>query len=255
MMPKAKELSPEEKAINAQKIKADIEEARLFYKNTLEQATDNGPSATSERASEIARMDEFGLLEFSELTGVGSVLHGIYKISEKGVRLRLDDPELNLTEQSRVSIRSMVERSALTFPCPPHDFWVWHEGTKASNGVSDFPLADGFLKALGKEVRVEIIDNVAPVPSKNIIEAFSVKDDAVENARWWSVRMRSAEKYAGLIDARALKGKGGRGNPSYWRPMVVAAWLIDKDHLTKKTVIHAVQTHFPECNVDYLGNI
>ena len=252
MTSNAEKSPPDEDMIKVQKIKEDVEAARLFHENTFVQATDNGPHATPERAAEIAGMDKFGLLEFWELTGIGGGPYGIYEIREEGIVLRLADVQSNLTEQSRVSIRNFVERSSLSFPCFSADFLIWYEGTRAKNGVSDFPLANGFLKALDKEFRVESINEVDPVPSQKIIEAFPVETDFLENKRWWGERMRSAVKYAGLLDARASKGKGGSGNPSYWHPMVVAAWLIDKDHLAKNTVIHAVQTHFPECNVDLL---
>lgn len=67
--------------------------------------------------------------------------------------------------------------------------------------------------------------------------------------------MRSAKRYAGLRDARASQGKRGKGGASYWHPLAVATWLIEKKHLSKDKVIHATEIQFPECDVDYLRNL
>ena len=89
------------------------------------------------------------------------------------------------------------------------------------------------------------------MPSTKIMEAFEVMPETTQNHRWWSERMRSAKKY-GLLSGRAAKGSPGRGKPSDWHPLFIAAWLIDKKQLTKSKVVDAVTTHFPECDVDYL---
>ncbi len=84
---------------------------------------------------------------------------------------------------------------------------------------------------------------IASVPSADIVEAFRIKDDDRENAAWWDQRMRDAKRY-GLLDARTAKGR--LQVPSYWRPDLVAIWLIDKGHLSTKTAKHIVLRHFPD---------
>jgi hypothetical protein len=55
------------------------------------------PFATRARAAEIALrenalQEKFGLIEFTELTGVGHSDYGIYRIDPKGVSLRAEEP-------------------------------------------------------------------------------------------------------------------------------------------------------------------
>ena len=65
------------------------------------------------------------------------------------------------------------EQFSLKFPCPPLRFQEWYDATRGTNGVSDFPLALGFLKALAgtDDLRSQ------PVPSSAIVKAFRVNSD------------------------------------------------------------------------------
>jgi hypothetical protein len=94
---------------------------------------------------------------------------------------------------------------------------------------------------------------VPSVPSSAIIDAFRIKDDDAENTAWWDQRMRDAKRY-GLVDARTAKGR--LRSPSYWRPDMIAIWLVDRGHLSTKTAKHIVLHHFPDWtdNLDYIGN-
>ena len=54
---------------------------------------------------------------------------------------------------------------------------------------------------------------------------------------------------AGLAAALVQKGLPSRGMQhysSYWRPDLVASWLIDKGHMSRQRAIHILQTRFPE---------
>ncbi len=216
-------------------------------------ATHEPTSAT--RASEIAGMERFGVLEFLELTGIELGSYGIYKVDNDGVRLALSVDDLTFTGHERIDLRKACDKLRnLDFPCSPEEFCDWYETTLGENRVSDFPLATGFLTALGRRLPPRATSGIAPVPSTKIMEAFQVKPGTVRNRLWWSERMRSAKKY-GLLNARASQGGRGRGKPSYWHSIVIAVWLIEKNHLTKDKVIHAVSSHFPECDTDYLQDI
>lgn len=100
---------------------------------------------------------------------------------------------------------------------------------------------------------VEADAPVTGVPSSAIIDAFRIKDSDTDNAQWWDQRMRDAKRY-GLINARTAKGQ--LQNPSYWRPDLIACWLVDKHHLSAKTVKRIVLIHFPDWadTLDYLGD-
>jgi hypothetical protein len=88
------------------------------------------------------------------------------------------------------------------------------------------------------------------VPTQEIIDAFKVRSDPKENARWFRERMSNIKRAnKGLAAALVQKGLPSRGMqhyPSYWRPDLVAAWLIDKKHMSRHRVIHILQTRFPE---------
>ncbi|MBK6357141.1 MAG: hypothetical protein IPF44_10640 [Betaproteobacteria bacterium] len=211
---------------------------------------------TSEvRAAEIARMDSFGIIEFLELTGIEPGGYGIYNVDTNGVRIRLSVDDPTLTAPQRIALRdARVKHRELDFPCTPGDFCDWYETTRGENQISDFPLADGFLNVLGKKRPMCGTSNADAAPSTKIMAAFEVMPDPEQNTRWWSDRMRSAQKY-GLLRARASQGGRGRGKPSYWHPLSIACWLIEKNHLTKYKVIKALTEHFPECDFDYLQDV
>lgn len=88
------------------------------------------------------------------------------------------------------------------------------------------------------------------VPTQEIIDAFKVRADPKENAQWFRERMSNIKRAnKGLAAALVQKGLPSRGMQhysSYWRPDLVAAWLIDKGHMSRHRVIHILQTRFSE---------
>ena len=88
------------------------------------------------------------------------------------------------------------------------------------------------------------------VPTQEIIDAFKVRSDPKENAQWFRERMSNIKRAnKGLAAALVQKGLPSRGMQhysSYWRPDLVASWLIDKKHMSRHRVIHILQTRFPE---------
>jgi len=88
------------------------------------------------------------------------------------------------------------------------------------------------------------------VPTSEIIDAFKVCADPQENAQWFRERMSNIKRAnKGLAAALVQKGLPSRGAQhfhSYWRPDYVAAWLVDKKHMSRQRVIHALQTRFPD---------
>lgn len=208
---------------------------------------------STDRVLEIAGLLEFGAYEFCELTGVPIGTYGIYEIDQEGVRIRLQPSDEFWTTRQNIEIRNATEGTSLSFPCSPDTFLIWYDRTRSNNGISDFPLPEGYLKVLGRqpEAPTSVASQVPAVPSSKIIEAFEVIPNPAENKKWWDERMRSAKKY-GLETARASRGRGGRGCPSNWHPLSVGIWLMDRGYLHDSAVIHAIKKYFPDCNVDYL---
>lgn len=221
----------------------------------------DGPIADPMRAKEIAEMEEFGLHEFRELTGIGVGAYSIYVISENGVGLSSDDyPQSDLTARQQHELER-ARKLALKFPCTPTQFSEWYEATRGEvddkepakgRAPSDFPLASGFQLVMERGNNGFIQDANKSVTSSEIISAFQVKTTAAENREWWDERLRDAKK-RGLLHARLQEGRRGRGNnPSYWSPYFVAIWLIDKQHMSRNAVLAAMGEHFPQIDCDNL---
>jgi hypothetical protein len=231
----------------------------------LEQEANEGSKrAGPERAAEIAKMEEFGLPEFLELTGITLKLarnqgpqadnlgtYGPYTICEGGVALPgPDELEFQLIKSRQELMAAYRESMHLTFPCAPQDFADWHVGTRPASGVGDFPINDAFFHTLKMGAPRGSVAGDTPVNSAAIIEAFAVKPDPSENRQWWTSRLRSAKKCEGLLDARVSVGAAKR--PSTWNPRLVGAWLIEKRYLTKALVDAAVKKHFPGCDFEQM---
>lgn len=88
------------------------------------------------------------------------------------------------------------------------------------------------------------------VPTQEIIDAFKIRSDPKENAQWFRERMSNIKRAnKGLAAALVQKGLPSRGMqhyPSYWRPDLIASWLIEKGHMSRQRAIHILQTRFPE---------
>jgi hypothetical protein len=133
------------------------------------------------RAGEIALMEEFGLAEFTELTGIGVSSYGIYRVSAEGVSI---DPEHKLGDFSaaeQLQIQRATLRLGLRFPCAPVLFLTWYEATcgepHEGGRQSDFPLAEGFVEALQKADGLATAVRKNAVTSPKIIASFRVKPD------------------------------------------------------------------------------
>jgi hypothetical protein len=200
-------------------------------------------------------MEQFGLREFIELTGIGSGQYGIYRISRDGVNVGDPDQSHQLAPKDELNILRAEDALRLDFPCSVEQFMEWYDATRGVQGEngeiadSDFPLASGFLKELigtSESARTRLGPSV---PSGKIVAAFKVKVVDSENRKWWDDRLRAVKKY-GLKDARAALG--GAKRPSQWYPLLVAAWLIEKKYLPPAIVLRAVEKHFPDVNTTLL---
>ncbi len=210
----------------------------------------DAPPASVERAAEIARMPEFGLLEFYELTGIDQKRYGTFIIDDAGIRPTLDPNEAGLSARARLDIIRITDGLSLAFPCTPDDFADWYERTRATNGVSDFPLASGFLRALRRKERPSSVHGDVAVTSDAIIAAFAKESDPSLNYVWWDKRLRSATKHEGLFAARAQAGGGQR--KSTWYPRLVGTWLIEKGHMSSSSVTAALKNNFPDCDLEWI---
>lgn len=88
------------------------------------------------------------------------------------------------------------------------------------------------------------------VPTDEIIDAFKIRSDPKENAQWFRERMSNIKRAnKGLAAALVQKGLPSRGTqhyPSWWRPDLIASWLVSKGHMSRQRAIHILQTRFPE---------
>jgi hypothetical protein len=204
--------------------------------------------ATPERAIEIASQEQIGLLEFTELTGVGAGRFGPYRIDESGVNVD-HVPLAELPPREQISVQRAKRAHTLSFPCSPESFGDWYQATRATNGVSDFPLAPAFGAEMRRRVAASSVADRPTYPSDAIVRAFTVRPGASSNKSWWDARLRDPGKYH-LETARACKGKAKI--PSRWYPDVVGGWLIDKGHMTRGPVVAAVTKNFPDVDVNLI---
>jgi len=205
-----------------------------------------GPFASGARAAEIALMEEFGLEEFTELTGVGIGDYGIYRVGQKGVSLRASDALTSLTVEEQNAVHQLARKVTLKFPCEPATFLSWYDATRGQPspgraGISDFPLAEGFERTLRLEPSARAGKGGPSVASGEIISAFLVEENAKANYEWWNRRLRHPGRFS-LIGARAAQGRAKI--PSRWYPHVVAAWLIDRQHLSREVVVRVMEKRF-----------
>ena len=87
------------------------------------------------------------------------------------------------------------------------------------------------------------------VPTDEIIAAFPVETGRLDNEKWWKERMGNvARSNKALGEACVQKGLQNRGSerfPSWWRPDLVARWLIDARHLPVYRVAPILRKEFP----------
>jgi hypothetical protein len=86
------------------------------------------------------------------------------------------------------------------------------------------------------------------VTSEAIIAAFRLHEDEATNRQWWKTRMRDAPRYKLAICRVSVGGpnRGGQRQSSQWRPDLMAAWLVDKRHLSKTQAARMLRQHFPD---------
>ena len=240
--------SPETPVEKKKEFLAELEEETKIDLATIKPS--DGPPATPERAAEIAGMPDFGFLEFFEITGVEQGRFGTFVVNEAGVRPSVDRSQPEWTAQQRIDIRNNTEGITLEFRCTPDVFVDWHERTRSANGASDFSVAPGFFKALSRRERTSLVQGDIAVPSDAIIAAFAVEEDSTRNYEWWDMRLRSAKKYEGLLAARAQKGAAA--HKSMWYPRLVGTWLCENEHMRRGPVARALETSFPDADLEWL---
>lgn len=88
------------------------------------------------------------------------------------------------------------------------------------------------------------------VPTDEIISAFQVEDTRHQNEKWWKERMgnvsRSNKSLGNALVQKGLKNRGAKSYPSWWRPDLVARWLIDAGHLGGYKVAPVLRKEFPK---------
>jgi hypothetical protein len=188
----------------------------------------------------------------------------VYELSARGILLV--ERESFDAWATGVEGRSPLSVPARPIPPLPRPAWAdnaWkpsalppdpEPSTAAINGAEaeEAPVDDDESDGGSDQLHGTATD-IPSVPSSAIIDAFRIKDSDTDNAQWWDQRMRDAKRY-GLINARTAKGQ--LQNQSYWRPDLIACWLVDKHHLSAKTVKRIVLHHFPDWadTLDYLGD-
>lgn len=88
------------------------------------------------------------------------------------------------------------------------------------------------------------------VPADEIVAAFQVEDSRHKNAKWWRERMgnvsRSNKSLGEALVQKGLQNRGSERFPSWWRPDLVARWLIDTGHLGSYKVAPILRKEFPK---------
>jgi hypothetical protein len=87
------------------------------------------------------------------------------------------------------------------------------------------------------------------VPSDEIIDAFQLELNRVANAKWWQERMGNTRRYKKLAAAFVQKGLPSRGDqryPSWWRPDLIASWLIQSRHMPSYKALPILRKRFPQ---------
>lgn len=87
------------------------------------------------------------------------------------------------------------------------------------------------------------------VPTDEIIAAFPVEPNRHDNEKWWKERMGNvsrANKFLGeALVQKGLPNRGTERYPSWWRPDLVARWLIDARHMPVYRVAPILRKEFP----------
>lgn len=87
------------------------------------------------------------------------------------------------------------------------------------------------------------------VPADEIIAAFPVEPVRLDNEKWWKERMGNVSRANKVLgEACVQKGLQNRGSerfPSWWRPDLVARWLIDARHMPVYRVAPILRKEFP----------
>lgn len=213
------------------------------------------PLASDERARELAQSqadDAIGLPEFIELTGVGAGHYSMFQIGDEGVELRDVDTFYyeDLSPDQQLEFLRAREGLRLRFPCSVAAFMSWYDRTRGEKGVSDFPIASAFERALPSPGEKFSPIHGAAVPSASIVAAFQVGGTNTDNASWWDDKMRNAKRN-GLVIARVARGRGRV--PAFWAPLPVAAWLVEKRYMKKGAARRVLQEHFRDADADLLG--
>lgn len=88
------------------------------------------------------------------------------------------------------------------------------------------------------------------VPADEIVAAFQVEDTRHKNEKWWRERMgnvsRANKSLGEALVQKGLPNRGAERYPSWWRPDLVAHWLIDARHLGSHKVAPIMRKEFPK---------
>ncbi len=88
------------------------------------------------------------------------------------------------------------------------------------------------------------------VPTDEIISAFQVEETRHQNEKWWKERMgnvsRANKSLGEALVQKGLPNRGAERYPSWWRPDLVARWLIDAGHLGSYKVAPVLRKEFPK---------
>ena len=86
-------------------------------------------------------------------------------------------------------------------------------------------------------------------PANEIISAFQVADTRHENEKWWKERMgnvsRANKSLGDALVQKGLQNRGAERYPSWWRPDLVAKWLLESRHLPSYKVAPILRKEFP----------
>lgn len=153
-----------------------------------------------------------------------------------------------IAESAPLVIQTPALTEPLTPPCmEPSD------GTVVDDATVEVQTQQGDDNAYPPEAELR----KRGVPANEIIDAFRVKFNPSENSDWWKDRMGNTKRYKKLLPILVQKGLPSRGEqrfPSWWRPDLMASWLIDEHHMPRHKVVDGLTKKLPAWadSVDYL---
>jgi hypothetical protein len=161
-------------------------------------------------------------------------------------------------------IRSTPPAQPTDTPPLPFDPPAWVKEMRAADAKAAATSVDAPPADAAQEEIVEVADEKPSydtypseaelrelgVPADEIVAAFQLEDTRHKNEKWWRERMgnvsRANKSLGEALVQKGLPNRGAERYPSWWRPDLVARWLIEAGHLGSYKVAPVLRKEFPK---------